>query len=95
MTNSSSIKPSSLISIKGHPKAQSLPQSLVSNWKCWTFDSSSKTLTSVENEVEDGWINPTSFNQLFLPSDLPLPHVVIIITVFIKVNCYVIINNFC
>ena len=85
VTNSSTIKSPSLIAIKGHSKAQSLPQSLVINWKSWTFDSTSDTLIPVENDEDEGWVNPTSFNQLFLPSDLPLPKVIVAIVIIIYI----------
>lgn len=62
-----------LISIRGHASAQSLPKNLASSWKVWTFDTESRSLTSVESESENEWVNPNSFEELFLPQDLPLP----------------------
>ena len=69
-----SLKSNHLIAIKGHPTLQNLPQSTTAGWNIWTFDSMINQLTPVEGKEEgDGWIRPTSFNKLFLPSDLPLP----------------------
>jgi len=65
----------SLITIKGHETVQHLPKSLVNNWKTWTYRTVSGELVSVENPIDDGdgWVNPTTFDRLFLPSDLPIP----------------------
>lgn len=70
------LSPSSIstISIRGHPETQKLPISLSRQWKVYTYDF--QELTSVENEDLDdqkGWIYPSSFDTLYLPSDLPPP----------------------
>ena len=68
--------PSSLVSIRGHYQLQSLPKSLTGSWKVWTLSREGE-LSPVENHIDDegGWIDPTSYNDLFLPLDLPLPTV--------------------
>jgi hypothetical protein len=71
------------VSIRGHAQVQSLPISYVQSWKTWTCELSKKKseelLVPVEMDASDGelqpksWVNPTSFDTLFLPSDLPVP----------------------
>ena len=63
-----------IISIRGHASPQSLPASMTAGWRVWTFDSVSRLLVAVESESDDGdWLNPTSFEELYLPRDLPVP----------------------
>eukprot|EP01035_Chromulina_nebulosa_P033312 gene33312-44594_t len=65
---------SRIISIRGHAVPQSLPASMTAGWKVWTFDSVSRSLEAVESESDEGdWLNPTSFDELYLPRDLPVP----------------------
>mmetsp|Transcript_30423 Transcript_30423/g.43585 ORF Transcript_30423/g.43585 Transcript_30423/m.43585 type:complete len:317 (-) Transcript_30423:2928-3878(-) len=64
----------SFISIRGHILPQSLPSSMISNWRTWTFESDTKLLIPVESSLDNpGWLNPTTFQELYLPKDLPLP----------------------
>ena len=47
---------------------------MTAGWRVWTFDSVSRLLVAVESESDDGdWLNPTSFEELYLPRDLPVP----------------------
>ena len=65
-----------MITIRGGPAVQRLPMSYVKTWPIYTFDATSATFEAVENEQSpagEGWVNPTSFKDLFLPADLPLP----------------------
>jgi len=56
---------------------QNLPITLTKSWDTWTVrldDHSS--FTKVEHPKDDGggdWVDPTSFDKLYLPVDLPLP----------------------
>jgi hypothetical protein len=65
-----------MIKIKGHPRPQSLPMAMTKSWPVWTCDLENKAnpLTLVEGEEQGAWVNPTSYESLFLPSDLPLPN---------------------
>lgn len=61
-----------MISIRGHSPVQRLPSNLASSWPVWTFENG--RLFKVEDHLdEQGWVNPTSFDNLYFPSDLPLP----------------------
>ena len=61
-----------LISIRGQSVLQNLPISLTKHWDTWTLDSN--ILTKVENPSDDtGWVDPVSYENLYLPEDLPLP----------------------
>jgi hypothetical protein len=63
----------SIISIRGYTKAQSIPRVSTKSWRTWTFEDNKIVL--VENEGdEDGWVNPTSYDSLYFPSDLPFPY---------------------
>lgn len=64
------------ISIRGHPQPQMLPAAHCTSWPVWTCELNAldgQILEQVDNDSEDGWVNPTSFDSLFYPSDLPLP----------------------
>ena len=61
------------ISIRGHPKPQQLPFQSTIDWNIYTYEN--KCLTLVENDLTEGWVNPTSYDTLYLPSDLPLPKI--------------------
>lgn len=64
----------STISIRGHSIAQSLPAKITENWNVWTYDIEQRLLTPVESPLDgDGWVNPTTFDSLYLPEDLPIP----------------------
>ena len=83
-------KPSQFISIRGNVGTpgtmQKLPITHTKSWSCWTFEDNVR-LEKVEDEsdnedsnVDDvdnkiGWVNPTSYDNMFLPTDLPLPRV--------------------
>lgn len=63
------------IHIRGHDRLQKLPVTLTKSWKVWTFDSITEQLDSVETvQTGDGWLDPTTFSQLYLPADLPTPN---------------------
>ena len=56
---------------------QSLPISSVHGWPIWMAAADGSEVTCVagtmaEDEVS-GWVNPVTFEQLWLPQDLPLP----------------------
>lgn len=59
------------ISIRGNSQMQYLPRSMASSWPSWTFENG--RLDRVDDDGNDGWVNPTSFENLYLPSDLPTP----------------------
>ena len=66
------------IAIRGHPKVQQIPFTYPQLWKTWTCELSALHPQDILKPIEDeqnggGWVNPTSFDTLFLPSDLPLP----------------------
>ena len=68
--------PTKSISIRGHPQPQMLPIAHCSSWPVWTCELGARNgqiLVPVDNDSEEGWVNPTSFDSLFYPSDLPLP----------------------
>lgn len=70
-----------LISLRGGDVVQRLPRGLTSSWNIWNYDIHSNQLDKVENdndlnnEVGSSWINPTTYDSLFLPSDLPNPKI--------------------
>lgn len=72
-------QPTSFVSIRGNVGAglsQSLPVSLTKPWKTWTFENGmiervDDTLSTEDNV--DGWVHPVSYDDLYLPSDLPSP----------------------
>ena len=66
----------SFISIRGVSPTQRLPLSAVSSWQTWTFDSTTRSLVRVEDASSDeGWVQCSSCDKLFLPADLPIPQV--------------------
>ncbi len=72
-----------LVSIRGNQKNQAIPFSLTHNWAVYTVDFGAKSLlqqveipgSSYDDSIgtQEEWINPTSYSNLFLPVDLPLP----------------------
>ena len=66
-----------IIKIRGHGQAQILPATYSSRWKTWTCELSATkeedVLLPVDNNDDEGWCNPSSFDTLFLPADLPMP----------------------
>lgn len=61
------------IHIRGHYQLQRLPTSLTSSWPIWTLQQHN-VLTPVETHLSgDGWLDPSSYSSLYLPSDLPMP----------------------
>ena len=56
---------------------QTLPVAYSSRWKTWTCELTAKkeqdVLIPVDNDDSEGWVNPNSFDTLFLPADLPMP----------------------
>lgn len=70
-----SLQAAQLIKIRGSGKpCEYLPLGAPKSWRIWTL-SNEEGLTEVETEGFDGltWVNPTSFSELFLPSDLNSP----------------------
>jgi len=69
----------SLISIRGGNSVQSLPISMARSFNCYTFNDMTRELDRVEgtsdSDSNEGWVNPTSFTELYCPKDLPLPKV--------------------
>lgn len=68
---------STYISIRGGVKPELLPMAYTKGWEVWTYENN--MLTPVENDAEEGWVNPSSFTTLFLPSDLPKVTAVIVL----------------
>jgi hypothetical protein len=78
-----SVIDAAFVSIRGHPTPQKLPMASVANWQSWTYDLHGEGLTGSEivqvpdalngGIYGDGWIAPTTFHELFLPADLPMP----------------------
>jgi hypothetical protein len=62
-----------MISIRGTVAPQMLPYSLTSQWPTWTYLTDTDVLERVEDDLKEGWVQPTSYDKLFLPSDLPPP----------------------
>lgn len=65
------------ISIRGHPQAQQLIESHTRSWNIFTYENN---VLQLENngiiDLEDSpssWVYPTSYDTLYLPSDLPKP----------------------
>ena len=56
---------------------ESLPTSLCRTWGTWTYWANEGRLDRVPDSSSDndemGWVNPSSFDELYLPKDLPLP----------------------
>ena len=80
-------KPSQFIKIRGNVGISGVPEKvpsqLTKSWSIWTFEDNAR-LEKVEDESDNerkgdgheddlGWVNPTSYDDMFLPSDLPLP----------------------
>lgn len=61
----------------GDTGLQRLPKTFTNSWRIWTYDIHKNVLTPVENgqETQDGWTNPTSYDSLYLPADLPSPRI--------------------
>ena len=57
--------------------SQPLPLSYCERWPLWVADSTGVALTLLpgfdEESEEGGWCNPLTFEQLWLPQDLPAP----------------------
>lgn len=66
---------SKVIKIRGLGSSQYLPQAQALNWPAWTYDITESTLSEVESDGDNsnGWINPTTFDEIYFPRDLPLP----------------------
>lgn len=62
-----------MITIRGGLSVQKLPQPSALNWPIWTFSPETASLERVEDDPTEGWVACTTYNKLFLPSDLPLP----------------------
>ena len=76
--NSSISSSLQFISIRGGNNVQSLPIHMAKSFNVFTFNEESRNLERVENDLSDttGWCNPTSFTDLYLPKDLPIPKAV-------------------
>ena len=67
---------SSAIRIRGHENLHLLPLGMIDSWRTWTYSSVTKTCEPIENAIyngDEGWVNPTSVENLYLPADLPIP----------------------
>ena len=65
---------SSVVTIKGSAQLQHLPYSLTNGWRAFTVDLQKRSIEEVDIPSEDSsWVNPSSYSDLFLPSDLPVP----------------------
>eukprot|EP01035_Chromulina_nebulosa_P017154 gene17154-22668_t len=70
--------PSSIV-IRGHPQAQRLPIGSTKQWNTFTYNILTKSLDVVESDngldeiITNGWLNPVTYDKLFIPSDLPSP----------------------
>ena len=57
--------------------SQSLPLTYVKSWPLWMAGEGAAAISVRRVEAEDadgaGWVNPVTFEQLWLPIDLPLP----------------------
>ena len=55
-------------------KAQSLPLSYVDKWPVWITTPDGSSLTKLPDEADgNGWVTATTFEQFWLPIDLPMP----------------------
>lgn len=63
------------VSIRGGNSIQSLPINMAKSFNTYTYNEQTMNLEKVENDLSDetGWCNPTSFTELYLPKDLPIP----------------------
>jgi len=59
---------------KASYKSESLPLSYVSSWPIWLAAPDGSSVTQLPDGMsEEGWVNPHSFEQLWIPQDLPAP----------------------
>ena len=73
----SAVSAQSMITIRGGPTLQKLPMQYMKSCPIYTFDAGTQEFSLVEGEGSPGgFVNPTSFKELFLPADLPLPRTV-------------------
>jgi len=72
IANGGAVNSRNFVHIRGDSQLQKLPTSLISQWKIWSLEGD--TLLPIESVNDgDGWLQPTSFDALYLPSDLPPP----------------------
>jgi len=78
ISSSSTSSSKQFISIRGDNGIQALPFNMAKSFNTFTFNENTLSLEKVENDLSDekGWCNPTSFNELYLPKDLPIPQAV-------------------
>eukprot|EP00978_Attheya_sp_CCMP212_P040301 scaffold218424_cov52-Attheya_sp.AAC.3 len=61
----------------GDLQGQSIPVGYASTWPVWMASADGGTVTRIPDhtfqEEEDGWVNPLTFEQMWLPMDLPPP----------------------
>ena len=70
-----------VIKIRGLGSCQYLTNVQALSWPSWTYDISESILSPVESEdsgtgidfIPKGWVNPTDFDEIYFPRDLPLP----------------------
>jgi len=63
-----------MITIRGGPSLQRLPLSYMKTAPLFTFDAATGEFEAVEGEGDEGgWVAPTTFSDLYLPADLPVP----------------------
>ena len=71
----SSTRQGQFIKIRGSGKpCEYIPSGASKSWRIWTFSRQGK-ISEVETEGFQGesWVDPTSYSDLFLPADLPVP----------------------
>lgn len=63
------------IKIRGSSQQQQLPISMASKFKIWTFIKEMNDIEKVEDGSDElGFVDSTSFEELYLPADLPIPN---------------------
>ena len=62
---------SKFIKIRSSGKCEYIPSTSISYWPSWTYQNGE--LLQTENNDEEGWVNPITLDDLYLPADLPLP----------------------
>lgn len=71
--SSSALGTPDMVKIRGHHKLQQLPASLTKTWNTWTLDKGELVkVPTVASDSED-WVDPVSYESLYLPEDLPVP----------------------
>ena len=62
------------IQIRGSSNQQQLPKTMARTWTTWTLNKEMNDAEKVEDASDElGFVDSTSFEELYLPSDLPIP----------------------